>query len=221
MPREGRLAIPPAGSNFGLLAARTSLVPAASCAGVGAGIRSNDPSYTFELNDPFLLVARNANYWNADAVALRQIVFFPTESPDVEERDFRAGQLHVTYGLPVAKVAAYRRDAPDRLRIDPFLQTYFLRFNVNRAPFGDPRIRRALSLAIDRDAIARTVLASGYPPAPSLTPPDCGGYTATARVDLDVAMARRLLAEAGHPGGKGMPPIEVQVRNRSEEEHTS
>lgn len=160
-----------------------------------------------------IAVARSANYWNAGAVALRRIVFFPTESPDVEERDFRAGQLHVTYGLPVAKVAAYRRDVPGLLRIDPFLQTYFLRFNVNRAPFGDPRIRRALSLAIDRDAIARSVLASAYPPAHSLTPPGCGGYSARARADLDIALARRLLAEAGHPGGKGLPPIEVQVRN--------
>jgi len=160
-----------------------------------------------------IVVARNSNYWNAAAVTLRQIVFFPTESPDVEERDFRAGQLHVTYGIPVTKIAAYRRDAPERLRVDPFLQTFFLRFNVSRPPFDDPRIRRALSLAIDRDAIARSVLASGYPPAHSLTPPDCGGFSARARVDLDIGLARKLLEDAGHPGGRGIPPIEVQVRN--------
>jgi len=160
-----------------------------------------------------IVVARNPHYWGAASVALRKIVFFPTESPDVEERDFRAGQVHVTYALPVAKIAAYRRDAPDLLRIDPFLQTFFLRFNVTRPPLDDPRVRRALSLAIDRDAIARSVLASGYPPAHSFTPPDCGGYSARARVDLDIALARRLLADAGHPGGAGLPPIEVQVRN--------
>jgi len=160
-----------------------------------------------------IAVVGNLNYWNAVAVELRQIVFFPTESPDVEERDFRAGQLHVTYGLPVAKIAAYRRDAPERLRVDPFLQTYFLRFNVKRPPFDDPRVRRALSLAIHRDSIARNVLASGYPAAHSFTPPECGGYSARARVDLDAALARRLLAEAGHPGGRAIGPIEVQVRN--------
>jgi len=160
-----------------------------------------------------IVVAKNPSYWNADTVTLRQIVFFPTESPDTEERDFRAGQLHVTYSLPVSKIGAYRRDAPDRLRVDPFLQTFFLRFNAKRAPFGDPRVRRALALAIDRDLIARRVLSGGYPPAHSLTPPDCGGYTARARVDLDAEQARSLLAEAGHPGGQGMPPFEVQVRN--------
>ncbi len=160
-----------------------------------------------------IAVERNPYYWNAGAVTLRRIVFFPTESPDTEERDFRAGQLHVTYSIPVAKLAPYRRDSPGLLRVDPFLQTFFLRFNVARPPFGDPRVRLALSLAIDRDAIARTVLASGYPPAHSFTPPDCGGYSARARVGLDVERARRLLAEAGYPGGRGMPPIEVQVRN--------
>jgi oligopeptide transport system substrate-binding protein len=174
-------------------------------------------------NGPFLLdewspnarivVARNPNYWNAGVVTLHQIVFFPTESPEVEERDFRAGQLHVTFALPVAKIASYRKNQPGLLRTDPFLQTFFLRFNVERPPLDDPRVRRALSLAIDRDAIARRVLSDAYPPAHSFTPPDCGGYTARARVERDTDLARRLLAESGHPGGRGLPGIEVQVRN--------
>jgi oligopeptide transport system substrate-binding protein len=160
-----------------------------------------------------ITVARNPAYWDAETVTLRKIVFFPTEDPDTEERDFRAGQLHVTYALPVAKVGAYRRDAPARLRVDPFLQTFFLRFNVKRPPFDDPRVRRALSLAINRDIIAERVLSGGYPAAHSLTPPDCGGYTARARVDLDAEQARSLLAAAGHAGGRGISPFEVQVRN--------
>jgi oligopeptide transport system substrate-binding protein len=160
-----------------------------------------------------IVVAKNPAYWNAEKVTLDQIVFFPTENPDTEERDFRAGQLHVTYSLPVSKLDAYRRDAPDRLRVDPFLQTFFLRFNVRRPPFDDPRVRRALSLAIDRDIISRRVLSGGYPAAHFFTPPDCGGYTARARVDLDAERARSLLSDAGHPGGRGIPAFEVQVRN--------
>ena len=160
-----------------------------------------------------IVVGRSPTYWNAAAVTLRRIVFFPTESPDTEEKDFRAGQVHVTYALPLSKVDAYAREAPDRLRVDPFLQTFFLRFNVKRAPFDDPRVRRALSLAIDRDTIARRVLSGGYPPAHSFTPPNCGGYTASARVDFDPDEARRLLSESGHRGGRGIPAFEVQVRN--------
>jgi oligopeptide transport system substrate-binding protein len=174
-------------------------------------------------NGPFVLrewqpnariaVERNPSYWNAGSVTLQRIVFFPTDNPETEERDFRAGQLHVTFALPLSKIAAYRRDDPAKLRVDPFLQTFFLRFNVGREPFGDPRVRRALSLAIDRDEIARRVLSGAYPAAHAFTPPGCGAYTARSRVDLDVALARRLLAEAGHPGGAGIAPFEVQVRN--------
>ena len=174
-------------------------------------------------NGPFILdewtpnsrivVAKNPNYWNADQVTLQQIVFFPNESPDTEEKDFRAGQLHVTYSLPVAKIAAYRQESPGLLRVDPFLQTFFLRFNTKRPPFDDPRVRRALSLAINRDLISLRVLAGGYPPAHSFTPPECGGYTAAARVGLDLQSARALLADAGYPAGKGIKPFEVQVRN--------
>jgi oligopeptide transport system substrate-binding protein len=160
-----------------------------------------------------IVVAKNSSYWNADAVALQQIVFYPTENPDTEERDFRAGQLHVTYTLPISKIEAYRQESPERLRVDPFLQTFFLRFNVRKEPFGDPRVRRALSLVINRDLIAKRVLSGGYPPAHSLTPPNTGGYTAEARVDLDVAQARKLLADAGFPGGDGFKPFEVMVRN--------
>jgi oligopeptide transport system substrate-binding protein len=160
-----------------------------------------------------LVVTRNPAYWNAAAVTLNRISFFPGESPDTEERDFRAGQLHVTAGLPLSKLALYRRDAPDRLRVDPFLQTFFLRFNTTRPPFDDARIRRAFALAIDRDRLTRTVLSGARPAAHSFTPPNCGGYTARARVGFDGAAARDLLAAAGHPGGRGLPPIEVQVRN--------
>ncbi len=93
----------------------------------------------------------------------------------------------------------------EHLRVDPFLQTFFLRFNVKRPPFDNATVRLALSLAIDRDALARDVLAGAYPPAHSFTPPGCGAYRPRAQVDFDPERARRLLAEAGHPGGPGHP----------------
>jgi oligopeptide transport system substrate-binding protein len=160
-----------------------------------------------------IVVTKNPAYWDADTVTLQQIVFLPNESPDAEERDFRAGQSHVTFSIPVSKLDAYRRDAPEQLRVDPFLQTFFLRFNVQKPPFDDPRVRLALSLVINRDLIARRVLSGAYPPAHSFTPPDCGGYTAQARVDLDVERAKAILADAGFPGGKGLRKFEVLVRN--------
>ncbi len=174
-------------------------------------------------NGPFLLkewtpndrivVGKNSFYWDAARTRLRQIIFFPIENPEVEERNFRAGQLHVTFNLPITKIAAWRERDPTRLRLDPQLQINFLRFNVTKPPLTDPRVRRALSLAIDRDTVARTVLQGSRQPAHSVTPPGTGGYTARAGVDLDFEAARRLLADAGFPEGRGLPAIELQCRN--------
>lgn len=174
-------------------------------------------------NGPFVLklweanarieVVRNPHYWDAAAVRLDAIQFFPTENMDVDERNFRAGQVHLTYELPLAKVDTYRKSAPESLRLDPFLETFFLRFNTTRAPLNDARVRRALSLAIDREQLSRTLLRGTRAPAPHYTPPDCAGYTATARVTHDVAQARALLAAAGFPAGQGFPTLDVQIKN--------
>jgi len=160
-----------------------------------------------------LVVAKNPAYWDAAGVRLDRIIFFPTDSPEVEERNFRAGQVHVTYGLPTAKLDSYRTTNPAALRLDPFLQAIFLRFNTTHAPFGDARVRRAFSLAVDRMAIAASVLRGAQILARSFTPADCAGYTARATVPTDFAAARRLLAEAGFPDGRGLPVLDLQVRN--------
>ncbi|HTO04390.1 MAG TPA: peptide ABC transporter substrate-binding protein [Opitutus sp.] len=163
-----------------------------------------------------VVVTKNSNYWGAAQNQLERVVFFPTDNAEGEERDFRAGQLHVTYGLPVEKIATYRERSPEQLRLDPFLQTFFLRFNVTQAPFDNAKVRRALALAVDREAITRHVLRESSLPALHLTPPNCAGYTARARVATDLDTARRLLAEAGFPGGAGFPVVELQVRNNSD-----
>ncbi|MBA4137285.1 MAG: peptide ABC transporter substrate-binding protein [Opitutus sp.] len=174
-------------------------------------------------NGPFVLtewlpqahvkVARNPHYWDAAAVKLRGITFFPTENMDVDERNFRAGQVHLTAELPLAKVDHYRKTSAESLRLDPFLETFFLRFNTTRPPLSDARVRRALSLAINREQLARTLLRGTRAPALHYTPPDCAGYTAQARVGFEPTKAKDLLAAAGFPGGEGFPTLDVQVRN--------
>ena len=158
---------------------------------------------TWSPNDK-IVVERNPGYWDAGANALNRVIFRPTESPEVEEHDFRAGQVHITYALPATKIAVYRQNHPAELRIDPFLQTFFLRFNVTKKPFGDTRVRQALSFAIDREAISHAVLMEAFPPAYSLTPPGTGGYTARAHWEK----LRRGPTAPGRgriPGRQGLP----------------
>ena len=160
-----------------------------------------------------IVVEKNPYFRDASSVTISSIVFFPTDHPDVDERNFRAGQVHATLTLPTAKVAGWRERDPSKLRIDPLSQANFLRFNTTRPPFDDARVRRAFALSIDRETLARTVLQGTRTAATALTPPHTGGYTARAAVHTDFAAARRLLAEAGFPDGRDFPAIDLQCRN--------
>lgn len=156
-----------------------------------------------------IVVTRNPQYWDAAQVRLEAIHFHPFESVDAEERAFRAGQLHVTDAAPIAKVAAYRRDSPELLRIDPYLGTYFYRINVRRPFLNEARVRRALALAIDRTAIVERILQGGQAPAAGFVPDDLPAYESPNTLRSDPAAARQLLAEAGYPEGRGAPEIEL------------
>ena len=125
-------------------------------------------------NGPFILkewvpndhitVVKNPHYWGRDNVRLREIRFYAVDNTDTEERMFRSGQLHTTSSVPVAKIESYRRDRPDVLHLTPILGTFSLPLNTRRPPLNDPRVRRALALAIDRKAIVETVLRGGERP---------------------------------------------------------
>ena len=152
-------------------------------------------------------VERNPTYWNHAAVKLNGIRFVPIENQPAEEAAFRSGQLHKTERVPLTKIATYRREAPEKLHIHPYSGVYYFNFNVNREPFTDVRVRRALAMAVDRESLVKNVTLAGEIPAYHFTPEGLGGYVSRARTRLDFDEARRLLAEAGYPGGKGMPPI--------------
>ncbi len=170
-------------------------------------------------NGPFMLadwqpndvlrVRRNPHYWNAAAVRPDGIEYFPMDNQQTEERAFRAGLLHLTATVPMHKIPIYRREHPELLHTAPYLGVYFYRFNVTRPPFTDVRVRRALAMALDRGEIAGNVMKAGEPPAARFVPPELAGYETGVRVPFDPARARELLAEAGFPGGKGLPPVEI------------
>ncbi|HZP61275.1 MAG TPA: peptide ABC transporter substrate-binding protein, partial [Opitutaceae bacterium] len=93
-------------------------------------------------NGPFLLqewsqnarivVVKNPFYWDAAHNRLNAVVFYPNDDIATDESNFRTGQVHVTYDLLPDRIARYRRESPQLLRIDPFCETFFLRFNVTR-----------------------------------------------------------------------------------------
>ena len=169
-------------------------------------------------NGPFLLtewalnriirIEKNPFYWDADTVKLNEIRFYPIDNV-TEERMFRSGTLHLTNSIPEEKIAVYQREYPDLISISPYLGSYFYRFNVNKPPLDDARVRRALAMSIDRQKIVDAVTKGGQLPAYNFTPPDTGGFTAKAQLSFNPQAAKQLLAEAGYADGKDFPALEI------------
>lgn len=155
----------------------------------------------------YLEVDTNPHYWNRENIALNGIRFAVFEDPGAEERAFLAGQLHITDSLPPARVAAYQQEGDERLRIDPYLGTYYILLNHRVEVLADPRVRRALDLAINKQAIAERVLGAGQTAAYGFVPDSLPGFESQVTGDYDPDRARSLLAEAGFPGGTGFPVL--------------
>jgi len=155
-----------------------------------------------------IAVARRADYWDAAAIRLDAIHFLAFDNGDAEERAFRAGQLDVTMAVPYTKLPGYTAPGSPLQHAD-LHETRYLAFNTVRGPLADPRVRRALALAVDREALVNRVLQGGLTAAYHFVPPGLGGHAPTAGLSEDAAEARRLLAAAGFPGGQGFPRLEL------------
>jgi oligopeptide transport system substrate-binding protein len=160
-----------------------------------------------------IIVEKSETHWNRDRIRLAAVHFYPIDSVNAEERAFRSGQIHVTYGIPLAKIATYREQKAPELRTDPQLDTFLFRFNTERAPLDKPAVRRALSLAIDRQALATQILKGGQQPAATVVHPETPDYTPPPRPLMDAAAAREILWDAGFPEGRNFPPIEILHNN--------
>jgi len=149
-------------------------------------------------------VKKNPYYWNTKSVKLNQIDFLPIDNLVVQERMYRNGQLHIVEKLPPDKIAQYQSDPALRTFLN--YATYFYRLNTTIKPLDDARVRKALAYSINREAIAKYITKGGEIPAYSLTPPNYY-YAPQARMVYDIDLAKKLLAEAGYPDGKGFPKL--------------
>lgn len=161
-----------------------------------------------------LTVKKNPHYWDKDTVKLDVVNFYPVDKTETEEKMFRTGLLHLTGSVPQEKLPYWQADKTGVLQTDPQLATYYFDLNPNRPPLTDKRVRKALNLAIDREKMVKYVAKGGQPPATTFTPPKTGpdGYVPTPRLPKDLSRleeAKKLLAEAGYPGGKGFPTMDL------------
>ncbi len=184
-----------------------------------ANLVTNGPFRLVErrINDRIRL-AKNPGYWDADEVALRTLDVLASEHLATNLNFYLTGAVAYLDEFPATAIPRLR--GREDYRPAPYLATSFFRVNVTRAPYDDVRVRRALALAIDRDAITRNITRAGELPSFSLVPPLLPGWHGaelehSGDFAADCRAARALLAEAGFGPNHPLPPVELHFASQS------
>ena len=151
-------------------------------------------------------VVPNEKYWNKANVHLSRITFLPIEDSNTAFEKYKAGEIDWNTGIPVPRIDEVKL-LPD-YQVAPQLSTYYYIFNVKRGPLQDARVRKALTMALDRQELVEKVTKGGQLATRSIVPP-MAGYTPGEGAGYDPEQAKKLLAEAGYPDGKGFPSLTV------------
>lgn len=166
---------------------------------------------------------RNPHYWDDGSTVIDEVFYYTTEDLSAELKRYRADELDISYDrLPESQMSWIRDNLGQELVIAPYLGSYYFGFNTQKPPFKDnPALRKALTLAIDREIITTQVVKSGQLPAFGWVPPVAnytpqqipeGAWTQAERE----AEAQRLYAEAGYSRAE---PVQVEILYNTEENH--
>lgn len=174
-------------------------------------------------NDRAVLV-KNDNFHDAASVKIDREIVLPIEDRAAALLQFQAGEIDSYPDAPTEQIGYVRDKLKDALKLSPALGTYYFVFDTRRPPFSDARVRRALSMAVDRDFLAEKIWGGTMIPAYGLVPPGVADYGAPVLPDwrglslsAREARAKALLAEAGF--GPGDKRLKVEIRYNSSENH--
>ena len=160
---------------------------------------------------------KNENYWDASNTKNNIVDFLPVESPSTAINLFEANQADVIWdkSLIPSELIDALSTRPTFHKFD-FLGSYFLRFNTTKKPLDDSRVRKALSLSINKRMIVEKYTKGGERMANHFVPPGTGEYISPTGQNHDIQLAKELIAEAGFPDGKGFPSNFEYLFNSSE-----
>ncbi|MCT4620604.1 MAG: peptide ABC transporter substrate-binding protein [Marinisporobacter sp.] len=166
-----------------------------------------------------IVFKKNEHYWNKDKVKIDKVEGLMIVEESTALTAYEAGEIEVDDHIPVQEIPRLMENDPT-FSIWPEVGTYYFIFNVEKEPVNDVKVRRALTLAIDRKAICERITKGGELPATGFTPPglldakgeefqkNAGDYGIDPNA-ANVEEAKKLLAEAGYPEGKGFPEVTV------------
>lgn len=177
---------------------------------------------SWEHNSKIRLV-KSENYYDYAKLGPNAINFALMDDANAIYAAFNSGQLNFIEEVPVAEIPTLVEQG--KLNIDKYIGTYYVCFQTQKAPFDDVRVRKAFSLAIDRNYIVEQITRTGQVPASGFVPYGVndalgiegddfrtvgGNYMDVSKeaYEANCEEARRLLAEAGFEGGAGFPVVE-------------
>ena len=185
---------------------------------------SNGPYYMTEWTvGQQIVFSKNPYYkggWDSDKIVTDTITFLLMEDSTAAYTAYTTGQAQLIKDVPTEEIPSLTKaEDGGEFDVDPVMGTYYLTMNDSIEPFNDVNVRKALSLAIDRDYIANTLMQGTYSPAYKLTGPGITDADGSAYMDKSSgewiledyetakAMAQQALADAGYPNGEGFPTI--------------
>ncbi len=169
-----------------------------------------------------LELVRNEHYWDNENSTLTKVTFLPIEDQVAEMNRFLSGEIHFTNEVPNEHFKRLKSAEPESVTVTGSLCTYYYSFNTKVEPFNDPRIRKAVSYAIDRDIVTNALLGQGQKPAYFLTPeitanfePEMMPYGKMTQEERN-AEASKLLVDAGYGPDK---PLKFELLYNTSENH--
>lgn len=170
-----------------------------------------------------ITITRNEHYWNNDATSIDHVVHHSFAQETAELSRYRAGEIDITSSVPPDSFQQVKQELGDELHVAPYLGVYYYGFNLTKPPFKDnPKLRQALSMAIDREVLVENVIGRGELPAYSWVPPGVNNYQppavsyASLTQDERNQLARRLYKEAGYSESE---PLRVEIRYNTNDTH--
>lgn len=193
---------------------------------------------TFVSNGPYMItdwtpserivLTKNPNYvggWDNSKIVTDTITLLLLEDSSAAYAAYNSGEAQLIKDVPTDEIPSLTKaeDGGD-FYVDTILGTYYVSLNLQRDAFKDAKVRKALSLAIDRDYVANTIMQGTYSTADSIVGPgivDESGYFhdngnapyISADYEANLAEAKKLLEEAGYPNGEGYPTIEYSTND--------
>ena len=179
---------------------------------------------TEHVANDHITASKNPAYWDAANVKLDTVIFYPLEDQAAAVRRYEAGELDVDYNFSADQIPRLKQQFGNEVHITPALGTYYYVFDTRSPPLDDVRVRRALSMAVDRDFLAQKIYSGAQQPLYSFVPPGLPDYGTPSQADFATLdqfdredKATALMKEAGY--GKGGKPLVIEIRYNTNPNH--